>query len=292
MRADESTSLQRTYRYLRIAIAGSVVVVFVAIATTLPRVGLLPSISHYSYTPANTVFVGALIAVAVALFALSGRGAERVLLDAAAIVVPLIAIVPTRISPGSVPGQDAPCPGGAGSCVPAGYDAAVDSGILTYLVVGVAVLALAIALVLAGEVDRRAATISIVIAVPVLLVVALTWGFARAVFLDGAHLVAAVLFFSLIAAVAVRAAVAPDGPGAPRALRRAYIGIAVLLGVVVLGMPLYGPMHVGPVYGVFVGEALALVLFAVFWILQSVQYWRSDDPAIIAPRRAEAEEER
>lgn len=58
------------------------------------------------------------------------------------------------------------------------------------------------------------------------------------------------------------------------------------LALVVVGMPLYGSLHVrapgGDVYGVFVGEVLALLLFAAFWVLQSVQYWRADDPAIIA----------
>lgn len=86
--SDATTSLQRTYRYLRLAIAGAVVV------------------------------VGALIAVSVCFFALSGRGAERVLLDAAATVVPLVAIVPTMISPGSVPGIDAHCPPGADRASP------------------------------------------------------------------------------------------------------------------------------------------------------------------------------
>ncbi|WP_454167282.1 hypothetical protein [Microbacterium lacticum] len=33
----------------------------------MPAVGLLPSLSHYYYTSANTMFVGALIAVTVGL---------------------------------------------------------------------------------------------------------------------------------------------------------------------------------------------------------------------------------
>ncbi|MBN9177911.1 MAG: hypothetical protein J0I43_11155 [Microbacterium sp.] len=279
-----STSLQRTYRYLRIAIVGAVVVVFTAIATTLPVVGILPSISHYYYSPANTLFVGALIAVSVSLFALSGRGAERVLLDAAATIAPLVAIVPTAVSPGSIAGADAACPGDRRTCVPEEYAAAVDSGVMTYLIVGAAVVILAAALTVAGEVDRRGAAVSIVISLPVLLVVGLTWGFARTAFLAWAHVASASLFFLLIAAVAVRTAIAPRAPGAPPWLRRAYIAIAVAIAVLVAGMPLYGALHAGRVYGVFVGEVLALVLFAGFWILQSVQYWHADDPAIIGPR--------
>jgi hypothetical protein len=279
---DASTSLQRTYRYLRLAIAGAVVVVFAAILVTMPRVGLLPSISHYYYTPANTMFVGALMAVAVSFFALSGRGAERVLLDVAAAVVPLVAIVPTQISPGSVPGIDSTCPGGAGSCVPKSFDAAVDTGILTYLIVGFVVLLVATALAVFGEVDRAGALLSIGIGGVILLVVWLAWWLGEDAFLSWAHLVAAVGFFGIIAAVAVINAIAPTGREAPRWLKGAYIAIASALVLVVVGMPLYGSLHVGAVFGVFVGEVLALVLFAVFWILQSIQYWRVDDPAIIA----------
>lgn len=68
---------------------------------------------------------------------------------------------------------------------------------------------------------------------------------------------------------------------APRWLK-VYTAIAIALAVVVIGMPLYGSLHVGHLFGVFVGEVLALVLFAAFWVLQSVQYWRVDDPAIRA----------
>lgn len=281
-RLNTTTSLQRTYRYLRIAIAGSVVVVFAGILVTMPRVGLLPSISHYYYTPANTVFVGALMAVAVCFFALSGRGVERVLLDVAAVLVPLVAIVPTMISPGSVPGIDSSCDGGARTCVPTSFDAAVDTGVLTYLLVGLLVVLLAAGLTVAGQVARSGTLLSLAIAGTVLLAVWLAWWLAHEAFLRWAHLVSAVGFFGIIAAVAVVNAIAPTGRDAPRWLKGTYIAIAVALVLVVVGMPVYGELHAGAVFGVFVGEVLALALFAAFWILQSVQYWRVDDPAIIA----------
>lgn len=280
--ADASTSLQRTYRYLRLAIAGAVVVVFTAVLVAMPGAGLLPSLSHYYYTPSNTMFVGALMAVSVCFFALSGRGAERVLLDAAATVVPLIAIVPTMISPHSVPGVEADCARGEGSCVPSAFDAAVDAGVLTYLIVGAVVMLVAVALAVAGQVDRRGTTLSLVIGGAVLLVVWLTWWLAHDAFLRWAHLSAATLFFGIIAAVALVQALRPAERAAPRWMKIAYIAIAAALVVVVVGMPLYGSLHVGHVFGVFVGEVLALLLFAAFWVLQSVQYWRVDDPAIRA----------
>lgn len=282
IRERSTTSLQRTYRYLRIAIAGAVVVVFTAILAVVPHVGLLPSISHYYYTPAGPMFVGALLAVAVSFLALSGRGAERVLLDVAAVLIPLVAIVPTTVSPGSVPGADEGCRGGAAVCVPAAYRAVVDAGILTYLVVGLLVVLLAVGLTIAGEVDRDGAALSIGIAGALLLAVGLAWWLVPDVFLRWAHLISAAAFFGVIAAVAALNAVAPAARDTPRWLRGAYVSIAVALALVVLGMPFYGGLHAGPVFGVFVGEVAALVLFAAFWVLQSVHYWRADDPAIIA----------
>lgn len=112
--------------------------------------------------------------MSVCFFALSGRGAERVLLDAAATVVPLVAIVPTMISPGSVPGIDAHCPPGRGSCVPASFDAAVHGGVLTSLIVGAVFVLVAVGLALAGQVDRPGTALSLAIAGVVLATVGLT----------------------------------------------------------------------------------------------------------------------
>ncbi|GEB95583.1 hypothetical protein [Microbacterium lacticum] len=121
--------------------------------------------------------------MSVCFFALSGRGAERVLLDAAATVVPLVAIVPTMISPGSVPGIDAHCPPGRGSCVPASFDAAVHGGVLTSLIVGAVFVLVAVGLALAGQVDRPGTALSLAIAGVVLATVGLTWWLARDAFL-------------------------------------------------------------------------------------------------------------
>ena len=272
----QTTSLQRTYRYLRIAVAGTVVVIFVAVAVTIPVVGVLPSLSHYSYTPAHTLFVGSLITVGVCLFALSGRGPERVLLDVAAILVPLVAIVPTVISPGSIDGVEVSC---AGACVPAAYGAAVDVGVATYLIVGLLLLIGASALTVIGEVEREGGILSLSIAAAVLLVIWLTWWLARPVFLQWTHFVAAIGFFGVIAAVAVVNAFWPSRRRKPTpAMKTAYAIIAVALTMDVIGLPLFGSLRIGPFYWVFVGEVLALLLFLAFWVIQSIQFWSSVDP--------------
>ena len=277
-----TTSLQRTYRYLRLAIGGSVVVVFTAIGVAMPSVGLLHSISQYYYSPAGPLFVAALVALSVCFFALSGWGAERILLDIAAVIVPVVAFVPTPIAPHSVPGVDAGCPNGARSCVPTGYDAIVDNGVATYLIVGVVIGVVAGVLAWAGEVDRRATLWTMAIAAGILCIVWLTWWLAHDVFLRWAHLVAAVCFFGLIAVVAVVNAATPSSGSAPRWLRGTYIAIAVALSGVVIAIPLYDQAHPSARHAVLVGEVVALVLFAAFWILQSIEHWRTDDPAILA----------
>ena len=91
------TSTQRTYRYVRIAIVGAVVLLLVSLAAVVVSDGPVSSISAMYYTPARGVFTGALFAIALALIALSGHSVEQALLDIAALFAPLIAIVPTPI---------------------------------------------------------------------------------------------------------------------------------------------------------------------------------------------------
>ena len=77
----------RTYRALRLVMIATVPAIFLAVLLVWrgERGGVsLPTLSHYYYTPAGAVFIGALSVAAAAMLALSGRGAERVLLDTAA----------------------------------------------------------------------------------------------------------------------------------------------------------------------------------------------------------------
>ena len=135
----DPASLQRTYRYLRMGIGGTVLLIFVSVAVAMTQVGVLSSVSAYFYTPARTVFVGALIAASLGLLAISGTGVERALLDVAGLLAPLVALVPTPLVPGSVPGITIEC-GSADSCVPSAYHLDVFNGITTYLLVSVVII--------------------------------------------------------------------------------------------------------------------------------------------------------
>lgn len=278
----DSTSTQRTHRYLRLAIGGAVVVIFVAVAVEVPSVGWLPSISDYFYTPARNAFVGALIAASLALLALSGRGAERTILDAAALFAPLIALVPAVVREGTIPGLDVPC----GTCVPPALEPDVANGVTTYLAILAGVLLLGVALSRAGEV--RGARVSLILGAVVwalVLVVGLT---LPDLFLGWAHFIATVLFFGLIAADAIVNAFWRTTSETPsRRLRIVYIVIAVLLIVDMIALIVattltWDAVGEAPPW-ILVGEAVALIAFLVFWWLQTWQRWNETDPASLLP---------
>lgn len=278
MRAE--SSLRRTYRYLRIGVVGTVVLLTVSVLVAWAQVGLLPSISAYYYSPARNGLVGALVAVALALLALSGRGLSRAILDAAALFAPLIAFVPTQIPAGEIGGMLVDC-GSAAQCVPEAVWPSIDNGVATYLVVGVLILLLALALGIPWGGRPPPMPLvriwpSLVLAAAVLLVVWLLWWLAFAVFLRWTHYVATIAFFVLIATVAVREAfgMRTDKPGRPpRRFRIAYIAIAIgiLLDLVALTVLDLVLDPAGP--AVFVCEFVALGLFAAFWTLQTVEKW-------------------
>lgn len=271
-----TTSTQRTYRYVRLAIVGATVFLAVGVGIELAGGGVLPSVSAAYYTPAGPVFVGALSAIALALLALSGRSVEQGVLDVAAVLALVIAYVPTSVS----------C-GGDARCVPPAVRATVVNNAAA--VASVVVLGLVVALVLArvqGTLGRGVAITAAIIAVIVGGGVVWAWA-APESFLALAHEVAAIAFFVLIAVVAGLAAWRPHpGRVARSRLRAAYATVAAAIVVTLVALVVgvaTGAVERGiPV--VLVGEAVALTLFAAFWIVQTVELWDEVDPSIRAPR--------
>jgi hypothetical protein len=277
-----TTSPQRTYRYLRIGVAGTVVAILLAVAQAATTYGWLTSISDYYYTPAREVFVGALVAASLALFALSGRGVERALFDAAALFAPLIALVPTPLAPGAVPGVQVECTGTA-RCFPPQFAADAANGVFVYLALGV--LALLVALILAAlkQVSLAQVWPSLLITVVVLAVVALTWAFAHDAFLQFAHVVATTAFFSLFAAAAVLNAFPRRGPAPSPVFRALYIAIATGLIVLLVAYAVLLPQaRTAGIPIVLVVETAALTLFFAFWVVQGAEKWPEPDPSIVA----------
>jgi hypothetical protein len=94
----ESLQIQaQSYRYLRVVIVGLLVALAVAVFYQASRQGsVLASVSAYYYTPAQAIFVGALIGLGVSMISMQGRsGAEDTFLNVGGICAIVVAIVPT-----------------------------------------------------------------------------------------------------------------------------------------------------------------------------------------------------
>lgn len=257
-----TTSTQRTYRHVRLCILGAVLMLAVAVTQVILTRGPLQSISAAFYTPARGVFVGVLFATALALVALSGHSVERAMLVLAALFAPIIAIVPTAIVTGDAPGVVVPC---ASPCVPAVELPGVHNGMLAVVVIGGLGVIAAIVLGVIEHTLTRAALIVIVIAA-IILVGFATWALAApASFARHGHLAAAIGFFAAIAFSAVAAAFAASGQW-----RILYGVLAALL--------LLDLIWLAVQRAVFLGESIAIVLFTVFWVAQTVQKWDEVDP--------------
>ena len=279
-----SSSTQRTYRYVRISIVGAVVLLLVSLLVVSVAQGPVTSLSALYYTPGRVAFVGVLFAIALALIALSGHSVEQALLDIAALFAPVIAVIPTPIVTGDAPGMTVSCPS-PGPCVPAADAAAMQNGMLSLTVVGV--LGVIAALVLA--VVQRTMSPGLAVALVAAAVVVVGMG-AWALISPGSlaalgHLVATGAFFGIIAVVSAisAAASAPPWRGIYRTVAIGIGAVLVLL-VAVLALRLGGRDLVAftglPL--VLIGELAIVVLFAAFWIAQTVENWSDPNPSLVA----------
>ena len=269
-------SATRTYRYIRVGLVGTMAVIAAAVAVEIAGGHILPSISAYYYTGARSPFVGGLFAASLALMAIAGSGFERMVLNVAAIFAPIIALVPTTVKHGSVAGLQDHC--GSSACVPPQYDPDIQTGVYTYLLVGVLAVILLIVLIATKALEWGPTLVVVGTLVVVLAVVWFGWTDARTKFVDYAHLTSAAIFFGLIGIVAIynafakpstdgRLAKGPRVAPPPTAAKILYITVAVgmTLDLVALIVVL---VQKGPI---FYCEAVALVLFVTFWVTQTFE---------------------
>ncbi len=262
----------RTYRYLRLALVGLAAMLAAGLVIEWLATGAAcwqPSISSYAHTPAREVFVGSLVASGVCMIVIKGvTETEDVLLNVAGMLAPVVAFVPTT---------------DVGTCRsatwPAGDDApAVENGVWALLLAGLVGIAVAVASRRGVDVTpdvARAHRVGLGVAGVVLVGFAAWFVLGRASFVAGAHYVAAVAMFACIVAVVLVNAKGLDqvrgGPGRMSARNR-YTAIAALMvgSVVVVGGLGW---WFGWDYTVLWVEALLLLGFATFWILQTRELW-------------------
>lgn len=293
-----ATTGQMTHRHLRLSLVFVVFALLTGIAIETVVVSweplelgwqVLPSLSHYFYTPARSVFVGALVAASLALLALSGRDRTTVLLDVAAIFAPLIALVPTGLSDG-----DTRCPG-TEDCIPPAFLDDVRTGVATYVLVVISVvLVTAVIRARRGTTSLGAAIVSVIAVATALLLAALAFvpalnagfPFNLGPSATSIHFVVTLIFFGTFAAVPILHArgsgVAGETPPTARQ-RRVYLWVAGLLiaDLVLLVIAFAARASLPDIPVVLIGETVALLLFAVFWWVQTFQRWDDADPPSI-----------
>jgi hypothetical protein len=97
MPVESAETQAKSYRYLRIAIVGLLLALAAAVFYQSSQQGsFLASVSAYYYTPAQAVFVGALIGLGASMIALQGMNQpEDVFLNLGGMFAIVVAIVPT-----------------------------------------------------------------------------------------------------------------------------------------------------------------------------------------------------
>ncbi|BFU44805.1 hypothetical protein [Krasilnikovia sp. MM14-A1004] len=306
----QSDTFVKSYRYLRTALVGLLLCLGVAVFFQTAKQGLHPlaSVSAYYYTPAQAIFVGALIGMAVCMIALQGTtGVEEVFLNLGGMCAAVVAVVPT--SRGEDYGtavdacRDAAGPlmtekaAGAADCpsVLALADATranVENNMVALLAVGL--LGLVAAVLFARRDGSTGRGFRWAFGVAAVAYAAAGVAFAVSVgwFVDHAHYISAIGLFLCIIAVTVANALRHGGagqggpgqggsPGVAQTLRAAsdvlvrpphrfdrYAWIAWAMVVVAVVGTV---LVIVNAFALFWLEIVVALLFAVFWTVQTIE---------------------
>lgn len=268
----------KTYRYLRIGIVCTVLLLGVAISIevlTLAGECMQASISAYYYTPVRGIFVGVLMAIGLALIVIKGRPVQDVALNVAGMFAPVVAIIPTSGVGTCWSEEPKPDPQDGGELA-RWVVANIENNFYALAIVGF--LGLAIACYLAVR-DRRAGTpveqldknmrtsaaiTGLILVVSLLLMVTVDD------FKEAAHNAAAVLMFVALNIAVI--AEARERKESSRKYFRWYTALAWLMSLV--GLALWGiAAAVGIDHHVLFIEVWEITMFAAFWVVQTFDYW-------------------
>ncbi|NKF30649.1 hypothetical protein HER21_29755, partial [Pseudomonas sp. BGM005] len=231
----------------------------------------------------------------VVLLALSGRSRATTLLDVCAVFAPLIAIVPTGLADRRAVGH-LTCPVMV-DCIPSADIGSAKAGIAVYAVVVVAVVCtMAVIRHRTRTPNPSARLVSVIALVTAAVMTALAfWPALNENFpfnfwpVASIHVAVTLVFFGVFAAVPILSAGGPLEPGetppTPRQ-RSIYRWIAGLLiaDLLLLIVALLFRQTFGETPLVLFGEAVALILFASFWWVQTFQKWNDANPPSILAR--------
>ncbi|HEX5924749.1 MAG TPA: hypothetical protein VFY45_13015 [Baekduia sp.] len=250
----------KTWRYLRLAMIALVIGLFTAVTYEIVRRGghcWQTSISAYYYTHAQAIFVGTLIAIGTCLVCLRGSTElEDVLLNVAGMLAPVVALVPTPKV-----GACASLPG-----VPEDPTPNIENNVTALLVVGLVAFLLLAALSWRRH-QPTAARIGYGLAFALWLGGGLWFLTSRPAFVAHAHDRAAYTMFGCMIAVAVVNAVGFKHKQNDPNARNRYSAVAIAM----ISVPVLAVF--GGKYRVLAAEIDAIVLFAIFWAIQTEELW-------------------
>lgn len=293
IRTVDPKDMLKTYRYLRIGMAGAVALIGVSVGweafQAFREEGwcLQTSLSAYYYTPVRAIFVGALMAIGLALIVIKDRPVEDTALNVAGMLAPVVALVPTTKIGGCWSIEPDPDPMIKGELAEwVVRNIANNFGALA--IAGVIGLVVAIALAVhdkrkgktTKQTERNMRTSAMISGAILLIFVVLMirWEYFK-VFAH--HLAAGSMFVALNVAVIATA----RWERSERKLfgwryKQWYRCLAWLMSVG--GLVVWGLAALTVAHHVLVIEAWEIVMFALFWIVQTVDNWREKpdcDPA-------------
>lgn len=275
----------KTYRYLRIGMIGAVVLLATSIGIERSKVDCWQtSVSAYYYTPVQAIFVGAMFVVGFSLIVYKGRTTwEDVCLNVAGMLAPVVAVAPTMdvgdcwsVEPNPLPVID----GSPASWVVTN----IDNNVYALLIAGG--IGLVVGFVITMVVNRSATApfdqiekgtvVSLAVTAVALLV---GWWLIRNWddFYTQAHGIAAVLMFVFLIG-AVAGVAATHRKESNKGWFPAYVTVALLMA---LGGVLIWTTRVFGDHTVFALEAYEITLFAVYWIIQTIENW--DEKVVVTP---------
>ncbi|KWX26011.1 diphosphate--fructose-6-phosphate 1-phosphotransferase [Mycolicibacterium wolinskyi] len=282
-----ASDIMVTYRYVRVSLVALVVFLLVSVGLTWGQSCLQGSISAFYYTRTHAVFLAAVCAIGICLVAYKGsRTGEEALLNFSGFMAFLVALIPTGavdVCEPWLPTETDPF-GGVANNVAALF-VATAAGAALYLALDrwrpsqSPPTASQPACAEAATPWKHVATALLRIEkwLPAALVVITVAGAVLMLwdwFADHAHVIAAVAMFLAITLVAVYHACYARAAVRQR-LARFYATIAALMlaTVVVAVVLLIRDVH----FGVFVVEIVLILVFAVFWAVQTWDVWEPQD---------------
>lgn len=274
----------KTYRYLRIGMIGAVVLLAASVFIEHRKVADLgrscwqTSISAYYYTPVRAIFVGSLMVVAFALIVYKGRTTlEDFGLNFAGMLAPVVAVAPTMdfgrcwsIVPNPLPVKE--------RGLPADWVLQnIDNNIYALLIAGAILLGVAAGLAILTKMNIRPfhdeevegrTMISLAVTVLALFI---AWQLIRTWddFDTRAHGFAAVAMFAFLIVAIIVNAIHQFREGR---LKWAWIyaGLAALM---VAGAAVISGFRLFDEHVVLALETYEIALFAVYWVIQTVENW-------------------